>query len=54
MYKKEIKYILPYLSPSELLKYFNDEPPNRALKGKNLKPGQSVQIEFLSLFDYMG
>ena len=54
MYKKEIKYILPYLSPSELLKYFNDEPPNRALKGKNLKPGQSVPMEFLSLFDYMG
>lgn len=54
MYKKEIKYILPYLSPSELLKYFNDEPPNRALKGKDLKPGQSVPLEFLSLFDYMG
>jgi S1-C subfamily serine protease len=53
MYKKEIKHILPYLSPCELLKYFNDEPPNRALKGKDLKPGQSVPMEFLSLFDYL-
>jgi S1-C subfamily serine protease len=53
MYKKEVKHILPHLSPSEMLKFFNDEPPNRALKGKNLKPGESVEMEFLSTWDYL-
>lgn len=53
MYKKEIRYILPYLSPSELLKFFNDEPANRALDGKELKAGDSVKMEFLSPFDYL-
>ncbi len=53
MYKKEVKHILPYLSPSELLKFFNDEPSNRALKGKNLEPGESVEMQFLSLWDYI-
>jgi hypothetical protein len=51
MYKKEIKYILPYLSPTEMLKFFTDVPANRALNGKNLKAGDSVEIEFLSTFD---
>lgn len=53
MLKKEIKHILPYLSPSELLKFFNDTPINRALNGKNLKPGESEPIKYLSLFDYL-
>lgn len=53
MYKKEIRHILPYLSPTEMLKFFTDVPPNRALKGKDLKKGESVQMEFLSPFDYL-
>lgn len=36
-----------------MLKYFNDEPPNRALKGKNLKPGESAEMVFLSPWDYL-
>jgi len=52
MYKKEIKYMLPYLTPSKILKFLNNEPVNRALNGKNLKPGESFELEFLSLFDY--
>lgn len=36
-----------------MLKYFNDEPPNRALNGKNLKPGESAKMEFLSAWDYL-
>lgn len=53
MHKKDVRHILPYLSPTELLKFFNDEPANRALKGKDVKVGESVQVEFLSLFDYL-
>jgi S1-C subfamily serine protease len=53
MHKKEIKYILPYLSPTEILKFYTDVPPNRALNGKNLKVGESVEMEFLSPFDYL-
>jgi len=53
MYKKEVRHILPHLSPSKMLKYFNDEPPNRALKGKNLKPGEFAEMVFLSAWDYL-
>lgn len=53
MYSEEIKYILPYLSPTELLKFFNLEPANRALKGKQIKPGESVPYVPLSLSDYL-
>ncbi|MFP9113920.1 serine protease [Flavobacterium sp. RHBU_3] len=53
MYSEEIKYILPHLSPTELLKFFNLEPANRALKGKNIKPGESVPFVPLSLSDYL-
>lgn len=53
MYKEEVRYILPHLSPTELLKFFNTEALNRAMRGKKLKPGESTTIEHLSLSDYL-
>jgi S1-C subfamily serine protease len=53
MYKEEEKHILPYLSPTKLLKFFNEEALNRSLKGKNSRQGESVELEKLSLSDYL-
>lgn len=45
--------ILPYLSPGEVLKYFNMEPLNRVVRQGKLKPGISSELEQLSLWDYL-
>lgn len=36
-----------------MLIFFNTEPLNRAFKGKNVKPKESVEMEFLSAWDYL-
>jgi hypothetical protein len=48
-----MKNPLPNLSPTELLKFFNFEPLNRLAKKGSLKPGESGELELLSLFDYL-
>jgi S1-C subfamily serine protease len=49
----KIKFNLPYLTPSELLKFINIEPINRASKTGVFKLGQSVSLKHLSLWDFL-
>lgn len=53
MYKEEVRHILPHLSPTELLKFFNFEPLNRAMRGKTSAIGESIEVTHLSLWDYL-
>ncbi len=51
--KSTIKNILPFLSPTQLLKFFNLEPINRLQKKGKLKTGKSNKLEDLSLWEYL-
>ncbi|OXG05102.1 trypsin-like peptidase [Flavobacterium araucananum] len=46
-------HILPHLSPTDLLKFFNLEPLNRLARKGKLKVGTSSELEQLSLSDYL-
>lgn len=48
-----IKYILPKLTPTELLNFFTTEPINRMSRGGKLKVGVSGPLELLSVADYL-
>ncbi len=53
MYKEEVRHILPRLSPTELLKFFNYEGLNRAFGGARVKSSEAIKVEPLSLWDYL-
>lgn len=53
MSKYKLKNNLPYLTPTEFLKFINLEPINKLAKEGKMKPGISNPIDHLSPWDYL-
>lgn len=53
MSKYKLKNNLPYLTPTEFLKFINLEPINKLARENKLTPGASYPAEHLSPWDYL-
>lgn len=53
MIKHKFRNSLPYLTPTDLLKFINLEPINKMAREGKLSVGKSVPFEHLSLWDYL-